>query len=94
MSETHVVALEMLDRGERADRAREELDRELGDAVVSQPDDAGVFEVSVEADSAEDALRKVWDALAAAGADDHIVFLEHPELPDHWRCEDGGTGAI
>ena len=25
------------------------------------------------------------DAVAAAGADDHIAFLEHPSLPEHWR---------
>ena len=27
------------------------------------------------------ALGKVWDAVAAAGADDHVAFLEHPALP-------------
>ena len=23
--------------------------------------------------------------VAAAGADDHVAFLEHPALPEHWR---------
>jgi hypothetical protein len=35
--------------------------------------------------SEEQALQRVWDAIAAAGADDHIVFAEHPELPEHRR---------
>jgi lauroyl/myristoyl acyltransferase len=39
----------------------------------------------VEADDLEQALRRVWDAVAASGTDDHIVFLEHPDLPEHWR---------
>jgi hypothetical protein len=31
----------------------------------------------------------VWDAVAASGTDDHVVFLEHPELPEHWRSRSG-----
>jgi hypothetical protein len=27
----------------------------------------------------------VWDAVAASGTDDHIVFVEHADLPEHWR---------
>jgi hypothetical protein len=27
----------------------------------------------------------VWNAVAASGTDDHVVFLEHPDLPEHWR---------
>ena len=36
------------------------------------------------------ALRFVWDAIARAGADDHFVFAEHPDLPQHWRRPEGG----
>jgi hypothetical protein len=57
----------------------------LPDDEVGEPDELGVFEVSVAAEDQEGALRKVWDAVAASGTDDHIVFLEHPELPDHWH---------
>ena len=34
-------------------------------------------------------LTRVWDAVAASGTDDHLVFLEHPELPEHWRPRSG-----
>jgi hypothetical protein len=27
----------------------------------------------------------VFDAVAASGTDDHIVFVEHPDIPGHWR---------
>jgi hypothetical protein len=27
----------------------------------------------------------VWDAVAASGTDDHIAFLEHPDLREQWR---------
>ena len=67
-------------------QARAQLAAALPDAEVSEPDDVGVFEVALEADDLEDALTRVWDGLAASGTDDHIVFLEHPELPEHWRA--------
>ena len=57
----------------------------LPDAELGEPDELGVFEVSLEAEDQEGALRKVWDAVAASGTDDHVVFLEHRGLPDHWR---------
>ena len=47
--------------------------------------DDGTFEVTVEADSEEAALLAVWNAMAAAGADEHLVLIEHSKLPDHWR---------
>jgi hypothetical protein len=59
------------------------------DAVVAVPDDLGVFEIELDADDQEDALKKVWNAVAASGTDDHILFLEHPELPEHWRPKSG-----
>jgi hypothetical protein len=52
-----------------------------------------VFEVVLDADDQEQALERVWDAVAASGTDDHIVFLEHPELPDHWRARSGRPTA-
>ena len=72
--------------------ALEELAAALPDGRVGEPDELGVFEVEVEAEDQEGALRKVWDAVAAAGADDHVLFLEHPELPEHWRTYSGRPG--
>ena len=70
----------------RDEEAREQLSAALPDATVGGPDEEGVFEVKVEADDREHALRRVWDAVAASGTDDHIAFLEHSELPEHWRA--------
>ena len=61
------------------------------DAVVGEPDDLGVFEIELDAEAQEDALTKVWNAVAASGTDDHILFLEHPELPEHWRPKSGSS---
>jgi hypothetical protein len=74
-------------------QARAQLAAALPDAEVSEPDDVGVFEVALEADDLEDALTRVWDGLAASGTDDHIVFVEHPELPEHWRHRSGRPRA-
>jgi hypothetical protein len=74
--------------------ARAELAAALGpDVSVSQADDVGVFEVKLDAPDIEAALTRVWDAVAASGTDDHIVFFEHPDLPDHWRRVAGGPGG-
>jgi hypothetical protein len=27
----------------------------------------------------------------AVSTDDHILFLEHPELPEHWRAKSDST---
>jgi hypothetical protein len=69
----------------RDETARAALAAALPGATVSEPDDVGVFEIELEANDYEDALVRVWDAVAASGTDDHLVFLEHPDLPDHWR---------
>ena len=75
-------------------RAREELAAALpDDATVSEPDEVGVFEIELEADDFEDALHRVWNAVAASATDDHIVFLEHPDLPEHWRPRSGRPSA-
>jgi hypothetical protein len=84
MSE-HSVALREEIGGPHGEEVRKALLDALGDPPATTPDDTGTFEVTVEADSIDDALLAVWNALAAAGADDHILFIEHPNLPDHWR---------
>jgi len=86
MSERHAIGMVLLTRGERADRAREALAGALLGAELTEPDPADrTFEVQLDADDQEDALKQVWDAVAAAGADDHVAILEHPDLPEHWR---------
>ena len=83
---TQVVTLAIERPGPAASSAHERLVEQLGDARVDRPDpDSGVFDVTLEAESREDALGHVWNALAAAGSDDEIVFLEHPDIPEHWR---------
>lgn len=80
----------VMDRvGPLADAALERLAEALGpDGQVSEVDpETGVFDATVEADSREDALLRVWDALAAAGADDEILFIEHSDVPRHWRSK-------
>jgi hypothetical protein len=77
----------------RDHEAREQLAAALPGAEVGEADELGVFEISVEADDLEGALQRVWDAVAASGTDDHIVFLEHPELPEHWRPRSGRPGV-
>ena len=72
--------------------ARQQLAAALPGADVGVPDDLGVFEISLEADDLEQALQRVWDAVADSGSDDHVVFLEHPELPEHWRARSGRPG--
>ena len=75
----------------RDQQARAELAAVLPDAEVGEPDELGVFEIALDAEDQEDALTRVWDAVAASGTDDHIVFLEHPDLPEHWRARSGAV---
>ena len=58
-------------------------------AEVGEPDEIGVFEIELDAEDREDSLMQVWNAVAASGTDDHIVFMEHPDLPEHWRPKSG-----
>ena len=87
MTSRCAIGMVLLDRGVSADKAREALAGALPEANVTEPDDTGVFEVVFEKApvSQDEALTRVWDAVASAGADDHIAFLEHPSLPEHWR---------
>ena len=74
--------------------ARAELAAALGDAAeVGPADDVGVFEIELDAPDIESALAAVWNAVAASGTDDHIVFLEHPDLPEHWHRVAGGPNS-
>jgi hypothetical protein len=88
MADTVRVGMLMRHGGTPRDRqARDELAALLPDgAEVTEPDEVGAFEVVLEADDLEQALSTVWDAVAASGTDDHLVFLEHPDLPEHWRA--------
>jgi hypothetical protein len=90
MAEPHTVTMLMMHYGTPRDQeARAQLAAALPDPEVGEPDDIGVFDVKLEAEDLEDALRRVWDGVAASGTDDHIVFLEHPNLPEHWRPRSG-----
>ena len=94
MPERHAIGMLLLHGGSPRDlEALGELAEALPRAEVGEPDDLGVFEVAIQAADQEDALRWIWDAVAAAGADDHIVFLEHPELPEHWRRFSGNPAS-
>jgi hypothetical protein len=79
------IGMVLLDRGAAAEVAYRRLAEVLPGCVASKPDEVGVFEITLHAEGQEEALEKVWDAVAAAGADDHVAFLEHPALPEHWR---------
>jgi hypothetical protein len=88
------VVMLMMHLGTPRDRkAREELAAALPPhATVGEPDEIGVFEIELEAGDFEDALHQVWNAVAASATDDHIVFLEHPDIPEHWRPRTGRPG--
>jgi hypothetical protein len=86
MTQRYAVSMLMLHLGTPRDQeARAQLSAALADAEIGEPDDIGVFEVLVDAEDREHALTRVWDAVAASGTDDHIAFLEHPDLPEHWK---------
>jgi hypothetical protein len=90
MRQRHKVAMLLLHYGTPRDlEARAQLSAALPDAEIGEPDDVGVLEIALDADDQEQALQRVWDAVAASGTDDHIVFLEHPDLPEHWRPRSG-----
>jgi hypothetical protein len=91
MAERYVVTMFMQHFGTPRDQeAREQLAAALPEgAEVGEPDDVGIFDVTVEAEDWEEALQVVWDAVAASGTDDHLLFLEHPDLPEHWRPRSG-----
>lgn len=72
--------------------ARTELAAVLPDARVEVADpQTGAFDITLSADDLDGALTQVWDAVAASGTDDHIAFLEHADLPGHWRARSRKT---
>jgi len=84
--ERYTIEMLLLHGGTPRDlEARARLAAALPGAEIGEPDDVGVFEVQVEAGNLEGALERVWDAVAASGTDDHVLFFEHTELPEHWR---------
>jgi hypothetical protein len=91
MAGRHSIGMVLLDRGAHCDEARARFVSALDSATATEPDETGAFEVSIECASQEDALNRVWDAVAASGADDHLAFLEHPSLPEHWRHRAAGA---
>ena len=86
------VALELLGhRGVPADAAYQRLCDVLGADALGDMDSEGFVEVTVDdVQDFDEALARVWNAMATAGADDHFVFAEHPDIPDHWRRRGGG----
>lgn len=86
MGSRHTVNMLTLHPGTPRDaEARRQLALALSGAEITEPDEVGVFEIDIEAQDQEAALLRVWDAVAAAGVDDHIAFLEHSDVPEHWR---------
>jgi hypothetical protein len=94
MAQRYEIGMLLLHSATRRDLdARAQLAAALPEAQVGEPDEVGVFEVALDAEDQEDALTRVWNAVAASGSDDHVVFLEHPELPEHWRHRSGRAEA-
>jgi hypothetical protein len=71
--ERHLVTLYVLDHV-TVDGYLGDLARALGGGTVSFPDANGMLEIELSADTREQALARVRDAIAAAGADDHLTF--------------------
>ena len=91
MADRCAIGMVLLDRGAKCDEAMSRFVAALDGATATEPDETGAFEVSLACGSQDEALNRVWDAVAASGADDHIAFLEHPSLPDHWRHRAAGA---
>ncbi len=80
------VLMERTDRGPGGDGAMSRLAEQLSGAVFTTVDEAtGVFEIALEAPDREAALLRVINAVAAAGADDHVLIAEHSNEREHWR---------
>jgi hypothetical protein len=73
---THQITLEILDPDQHTgEETRAELARRLHADVGAPDPDAGVlFDVRLEADSREEALQRVVDALAELGVEQHFTF--------------------
>jgi hypothetical protein len=70
----HQITLEVLDPDQHTgEETLAELARTL-EADVGAPEEGGLFDLRVEAESREQALQRVADALAALGVDQHFTF--------------------
>ena len=87
------VALEVLGHpGVGTAAAYERLGEALGPGALGDLDDDGILEITVkDATDCQDALARVREAVATAGADDAFVFAEHPAVPGHWRRPEAAT---
>lgn len=71
---THQITLETLDPDQHTgEDTRAEIARRLH-AEVGAPDEAGLFDLRVEAATREDALQRVIDVLAELGVEQHFTF--------------------
>jgi hypothetical protein len=71
---THQITLEILDPDQHTgEDTRADLARTLH-ADVGAPDEGGLFDVRVEAESRDLAIERVVDALAALGVEQHFTF--------------------
>ncbi len=68
-----------------------ELRTQLEGATVGEPDETGVADVELEAADRGDAVRRVVDAIAATGSDEHLVVIEHSDEQGHWHRPGRGT---
>ena len=74
----HRILMERTDHGPGAAAAIDRMKQQLSGAAFTQIDEAtGVFEIAVEAADRTSALERVVNAMAAAGADDHLLLAEH-----------------
>ena len=70
----HQITLEILDPDQHTgEETRAELARTLR-AEVGAPDEGGLFDLRLEAESREAALQRVVDVLAELGLDQHFTF--------------------
>jgi hypothetical protein len=70
----HQVTLQVLNPDQHTGESTlSELARSL-EAEVGAPDEGGMFDLRLEADSREAAIERVVDAIAAAGLDQHFTF--------------------
>lgn len=66
----------------------------LGENVTgTDPDEANVFEIELEAEDLEDALQRISIAIGVSGTNDHVLFLEDPDLPEAWHPHAGKPRA-
>jgi hypothetical protein len=79
---------------ERDGRSLKAFGSAMGEGVTgTDPDEANVFDVEIEAADLEDALQRISIAIGVSGTNDHILFLEDPDLPEEWLAHAGKPRA-